>query len=257
MGIYDRDYYRASTPSSVGQMRMWSVTTWLIVINVAVFLLDPILYRGGQGIAYSETVHINPPVAWRAEPPLWGIGHFSLSLAIGKLQLWRFITFQFLHAGLGHLLMNMIGLYFFGPMIESYLGSRRFLAFYLLCGIGGPVAYFILWAMRFLIAYPWVPLVGASAGIFGILIAAARVAPNATVLVYGILPARLKTVALVLLAVAAYTVLAYGGSGRHNAGGEAAHLGGAGVGFLFIRNPQWLRLFDFDFASARRRKPPF
>ncbi len=251
MGIYDRDYYRTPSSASVGRMRMWSVTTWLIVINVAVFVLDPIIHSAGIGYNF-------PGEPGGPYPPLWGLGHFSLVLAIGHFEIWRFITFQFLHAGLGHLVFNMIALYFFGPMIESYLGSRRYLAFYLLCGIGGPIAYVLLWVGQFLIASPWTPLVGASAGIFGILIAAARIAPDTTVLLYGMFPIRLKTLAWGLLAIAAYTVFAYGGNpagARSNAGGEAAHLGGAAVGLLLIRNPQWLRIFDFNWGHKRR--PPF
>jgi membrane associated rhomboid family serine protease len=82
-------------------------------------------------------------------------------------------------------------------------------------------------------------LIGASAGVFGILVAAAQVLPNATVLIYGFIPARLRTVALVLLGVAIYTVFTNG----RNAGGEAAHLGGAAVGYLLIRNQRWLGVF--------------
>ena len=259
MGLYDRDYVRENyeprrAGSLVGTMRVWSVTTWLIIINVAVFILDPILYNKGRGVVYREYLP-GMPVVW-VLPPLNGLGHFSLYRAVEKLEIWRFVTFQFLHAGLAHIAFNMIGLYFFGPLIESYLGRTRYLIFYLLCGIGGPIAYVILWMLHFLIAYKWVPLVGASAGIFGILIAAAQIAPNATVLLYGILPMRLKTLAWVLLAIAAYTVLQYGHSGEGNAGGEAAHLGGAAIGFLLIRYPRLLR--GFSFASITRRgRPPF
>jgi membrane associated rhomboid family serine protease len=134
------------------------------------------------------------------------------------------------------------------------LGVRRYLAFYLLCGIGGPIAYIILWATKFLIVSPLVPLIGASAGIFGVLVAAAQIAPNATVMIWGVLPMQLKTLAWILLGLAVYTVLAYGGSRTGNAGGEAAHLGGAAVGFILIRNPQWLNIFEF---GMRRRRPPF
>jgi membrane associated rhomboid family serine protease len=55
-------------------------------------------------------------------------------------EFWRFISFQFLHANLSHLLFNMIGLYFFGSIVEQYLGSKRYLAFYLLCGVAGAAA---------------------------------------------------------------------------------------------------------------------
>ena len=71
-------------------------------------------------------------------------GHFSVDKAIFHLQLWRSITFEFLHSSLVHLLLNMLGLYFFGPIVESYLVRQRFLVFYLLCGIAGagPISCF-------------------------------------------------------------------------------------------------------------------
>lgn len=235
MGLYDRDYmYDApARRSPVGAMRMWSFTTWLIAINVGVFLLDHFLAAGGM----HYELRLREGVI--GFPPLEGWGHFSAYTALVKLQLWRFLTFQFLHGGLAHLLFNMIALYFFGPLIESYLGSRRFLAFYLLSGIGGAVAYLALWGANVLGGMPWVPLVGASAGIFGILIAAAQVAPHATVLIYGIIPMQLRTMAWVLLAIAVYMIF----TGGRNAGGEAAHLGGAVVGFLLLRYPRALDVF--------------
>jgi membrane associated rhomboid family serine protease len=246
MGLYDRDYmYDAPTRRSpVGVMRMWSFTIWLIVINVAVFLLDHFLAAGGlhYELQLREGVLQFPPLA--------GLGHFSAQTALMKLQLWRFLTFQFVHGGIGHLLFNMIALYFFGPLIESYLGSRRFLAFYLLSGIGGAVAYVGLWGFGVLGGGPWIPLVGASAGIFGILIAAARVAPHATVLIYGVIPMQLRTMAWVLLAIAVYMIF----TGGRNAGGEAAHLGGAVVGFLLMQYP---RALDVIVPTRRRLRGPY
>ena len=246
MGIYDRDYYRAAPAPSFGAMPLMTVTMWLIVINFAVALIDSILVRW-LGRYYVVQL------PWGSIPfaPLNFWGHFSVAYAIWSGQVWRFITFQFLHAGLGHLLVNMLMLYFFGPLVEAYLGRRRFLAFYLICGIAGPVGYMVLWAasatgMTNLIQTAYVPLVGASAGLFGILIAAAHIAPDATVLIYGIFPMKLRAMAWVMLLIAVYTVFTSG----HNAGGEAAHLGGAVVGWLLIRNVQWLNVFD---RIARRR----
>jgi membrane associated rhomboid family serine protease len=92
------------------------------------------------------------------------------------------------------------------------------------------------------------PLVGASAGIFGVLVAAAVIAPDATVLIYGSIPAKLKTVAYVLLGVAVFTIFSNG----FNAGGEAAHLGGAVVGFFLIRRPELLNVFEVGFAKRPR-----
>jgi membrane associated rhomboid family serine protease len=255
MAFEDRDYNRApgqpapgadyahtprSSGSQVGHMGPRSVTTWLIIINVAVYILDHVIHGVGHDQFGRRFTY----------PILTQLGYFSVDTAIRHLQVWRFITFQFLHSydNILHLLFNMIGLYFFGPLIEYVLGSRRYLAFYLICGIGGPIMDMLLWMGHVLVASPFMPLVGASAGIFGILIAAAQIAPDATVLIYGILPMRLRVMAWLLLGIAVFTVFTQG----HNAGGEAAHLGGAILGWLLIRNPRVLNFF----AKPSRRVIP-
>ena len=252
MGIADRDYLRSpSSPTTTfGSARMWSFNTWLIIVNVAVFVLDNILFRSG----FAVNVRIladGELIAQQPMGPLTYLGHFSALTAIYHLQIWRFITFQFLHVSGQHLFFNMIGLFFFGPMIENYLGSRRYLAFYLLCGIAGAFSYLILWSAHILIDSPWTQLVGASAGIFGVLIAAAQVAPDATILIYGIIPMRLRMMAYILLGIAVYTVFTAG----TNAGGEAAHLGGAVAGFALIKNPRVLNFFEFRPRPRMRYRP--
>jgi len=224
-------------------MQMWSVTTWLIVVNVAVYMLNMFIRR----------IVFDPETGARyLVQPIEQLGYFSYVTAIQHLQVWRFITFQFLHANFTHILFNMFSLYMFGPLIESFLGRRRFLGFYLLSGIGGGIMYVILLGLGFFGRDPRaaaVPLVGASAGIFGVLVAAARIAPDATVLIYGSIPMRLKTMAWVLIGLAVFTIFSRG----NNAGGEAAHLGGAAVGFLLISNPRWLNLFETGYRSGRQR----
>lgn len=230
MGLADREYSRRpyAQTTVAGAMRMWSVTTWLIVINIAVYVANDI--SGGQ---------------------LANWGYFSATTAIYSLQLWRFITFQFLHASISHIFFNMLCLYFFGPMVESFLGPRRYLAFYLLCGMAGAAAYLILWQIGILANGPDAQLVGASAGIFGVLVAGARIAPNATVmLLFPPIPMRLKVLAWILLGIAAYTVLV----GGNNAGGQAAHLGGAALGALLIWQPHSLDVFDKLFRPKRQRR---
>lgn len=223
---------RGGGGSGFARMKMWSFTTWIIAINVAVFLIDAILVRGG------------------GKPYLAMFGYFSADTAIQGGQVWRFLTFQFLHAGLGHILFNMLGIYFFGPLIERHFGSKRFLAFYLLCGVAGPIAYMLLWASGLLVTSASVPLVGASAGVFGILIAAAVIAPDATVYVMMLFPVKLRHLAILLIFVAAYTVIFFGHQPGQNAGGEAAHLGGAALGYLLIRRP-WLLNWADRFSPGR------
>ncbi len=234
MGIYDRDYARPTRGGgyqpNLQERKRLSVTTWLIIVCVMVYMLDPFINGFFREWLHMSTEHV-----------IW------------NLQYWRFIGFQFLHADLQHLIFNMIGLYFFGPLVEQYLGGKRFLAFYLLCGIFGAVLYLVLNLGGYIVGReipfllvndPASQLIGASAGVFGILIAGAFLAPKATVLVFFILPMKLATMAYLLVAYSVITMFIHGS----NAGGETAHLGGALAGWYFIRNPHHLNGF-FDFLG--------
>ncbi len=319
MGIYDRDYIRqqprptgGATFRGLAGLRMWSVTTWLIVICVAVFVIDgftrkdlvqiggPYRAVGVDGIP-AGYVQVGPdqvisdqfiheadrpyapsqfwavPIGAPNVPRVFGwlhvaeMGqltkwlHFSTARGIITFQsggnivgfeFWRLIGFQVLHASPAHLLFNMIGLFFFGPIVESALGRKRYLAFYLLSGIFGALMYLLLNVGGFvatriagesvtipglLFNDPQTPLVGASAGVFGVLMAGAYLAPNIVVYLFLVIPMRLQILAYGLVALALYTVI----RGGANAGGEAGHLGGAIAGWYFIRHPHHLHGF-FD-----------
>lgn len=191
-------------------------------------------------------------------------GHFSTATGFYPgLEVWRFITFQFLHADITHLAFNLLGLWFAGPLVEGQLGRKRFAAFYLTCGIFGALMYLLLnltgnllitggaaWASKMpvlLFSSTFTPLVGASAGIFGVLLAAAHIAPNNPVLIFGIIPAKLRT------AVYGFTLVSFVSlvMGSQNAGGEAAHIGGAIAGAFFIRHMHLLRDFFDIFGDSR------
>lgn len=265
MGFENRDWYRNERSGrSRASGSAWSVNTWLIVACVAVFVVDPFL-RG----AFLRLMGLD------VARPLAELGYFSTSTALfGRTdqgssipQVWRFITFQFLHANFDHLLFNMIGLFFFGPVVEQYLGGKRYLAFYLLCGICGALMYMLLnlaglVAMKLhvnslpmaLLYDPRMPLVGASAGILGVMMAAAFLSPDSIVYAFYVVPMKLRTFAWVMVGIAVFTVFSHG----RNAGGEAAHLGGAIAGAFLIRRPHLLHaLFDwvgmFDPTSRTRR----
>jgi len=240
----DRDYRNRLLPRQAYRgPAFWSVTTWLIAINVAVYAIDHLLMRMQIGYVMSVDnvrLFMGPLEFW---------GHFSQWFAIGDWQLWRFVTFQFLHGNLRHLVFNMLALYFFGPLVEFYLRPRLFLIYYLLCGVGGALFYLVLLMLGYRIGTSWVPLVGASAGIFGVLIAAALIAPHAMVYLFGVIPMRLVTLAYFFIIFAILQVLFLG----ENAGGEAAHLGGAAMGVLLMRKTNWLERI----AWLGRRAPPF
>lgn len=194
---------------------------------------------------------------FRMMPVLQGMLHFSTGKGFFGLEVWRLVGFQFLHGNLTHLFFNMLGLFFFGSMVEQQLGRRLYLAFYLVCGIAGAVMYLLLNLLGQVVSFPGVlvgdiftPLIGASAGVFGVLMAAARLAPNTTVLFMFFIPMRLSTMIYLLVGIAAFTLIS---SGR-NAGGEAAHLGGAIAGWYFIHNAHLLGDF-FEVLGPRRKKP--
>src|SRR5205814_10419024 len=97
-----------------------------------------------------------------------------------RVQVLRLITFQFLHAGPIHLIFNMLWFYLLGPLVEWRMGKRRFLIFYLICGVAGGAAFLIQWWVRERLMNADTLLVGASAGIFGIMAAAVVLAPGMT-----------------------------------------------------------------------------
>jgi membrane associated rhomboid family serine protease len=175
-------------------------------------------------------------------PPLEAFGHFSILKGVDDWQIWRVVTFQFLHGNLMHLAVNMLALYVFGPVVEDFYGRWRFLWFYLFCGIGGALGYTLLCEANVLHYPSWQPLVGASAGLFGVMIAAAMLAPDERIITLPFfLPIRLQTWAIVLIGVAVYTIMTQGS----NAGGEAGHLGGAALGYFLWKYPQWFVLVDW------------
>jgi membrane associated rhomboid family serine protease len=254
MGIYDRDYYRAAPRGSFGSFRVSSITTWLVILNVAVFLVDSLLLHAW---ARREFPDVPPQFIMRGGfmGPIEFQGHYSIDLAIHQLQLWRFVSYQFLHANFMHLFFNMFGLYLFGPIVESYLGARRYLAYYLLCGCSGAVVYTLLYYLGILWAPDAAtPMVGASAAIYGVLVAGAVLTPDTTVmLIFPPIPIQLRYLAIIMVGLAAYAAFNNG----HNAGGEAAHLGGAVLGFVLIRYRFAFNPFAAGAparAGARRRR---
>ena len=188
-----------------------TITRWLIVINVLVFVLDyfvikiPMAYvsdgtsifaANGKTIellSQSQRIELITP----AQPILAFYGNFSYITALGQLQVWRFVTYQFCHANIEHIFVNMLGLLLAGPLVETRLGRTRYLLFYLACGIAGPVAHIALTYFHFMQTNLFTPLVGASASIYGVLIAAAMIAPNAIVeLLFPPIDVKMKTLAL-------------------------------------------------------------
>lgn len=201
----------------MGPQRMYSLTVWvrrLLVANLLVFLIQKTLLVAPNYIA---PFGFDPMNAWQ--------------------QPWTFVTYMFLHGNILHLLFNMLMLYVFGPSVEDRMGSRMFLLFYLLCGLGGAALSFLL--------MQWAPvgmIVGASGAIMGVAVAFAWYWPNHPVFVFP-LPDPIPAKWLITFVVGLDLALAWAGAlTRGGLGGgvaHLAHLGGVGAALLYLKAQDW------------------
>ena len=139
-------------------------------------------------------------------------------------QPWGAVTYMFLHGDLMHLFVNMLVLFFFGPPLEARWGSAEFLKFYVICGLGGV-------ALSFLLA-PTAWIIGASAAIYGLMLAFAINWPEAPIYIWGIFPVKAKWLVGIFFLVS--LTGAFGGGGGNIA--HFAHLGGIITGFLYLKS---------------------
>ncbi len=146
---------------------------------------------------------------------------------------WTVLTYMFLHGGITHILFNMIALYFFGPRVEGRLGSQPFITLYLLSGVSGALFSFLF--------APGAAVVGASAAVFGVMLAFALFWPRERIYIWGVLPIEARWLVVISTVLALYSGL------RGSTGGVAdfAHLGGYAGAFLYLK---WLERM----AGARR-----
>jgi membrane associated rhomboid family serine protease len=171
---------------------------WLLALNIGVYLLQVTL--------------ISPEKIF---------GALALDPSSFPGDWWTPITYMFVHAGLLHLSLNMITLWMFGSRLEAAWTTRRFISFYIWCGIGGAVAH--------LLFAPGVALVGASAAVIGVLLAYALRWPEDRVYLFGFIPMRSRWLVFWLIA----TNLALGLSSQTLIGWKA-HLGGLAFGWLYL-----------------------
>jgi membrane associated rhomboid family serine protease len=136
-------------------------------------------------------------------------------------QPWTLVTYMFLHGGLGHIFFNMLGLWMFGSRVEERLGSQRFLSLYFIAGLSG--------ALLSLVLAPNAAVIGASAGVFGVMLAFARFWPDVRILVWFIpMEARMAVILFAMLEL-------FSGFGGSRSGvANFAHLGGFAGAWLYL-----------------------
>lgn len=207
--------YRPSSPFG-GPGFLNSAVGRLILINAAVFFLTYLV------------------------PGFTGLFALTPRLVLERGFVWQLVTYQFLHAGFGHIFFNMLALFFFGNMVESVWGARRFLRYYLICGIGAGLLNMAIDQRA--------TVVGASGSIYGVLLATAMMFPDAYVYLYFMIPVRVKY----FVAGLAILDLAHGVSGRSGVA-YFAHLGGLITGLFFFRH-EILRRWNFSRGPQRQWK---
>ena len=147
---------------------------------------------------------------------------FMLVPALTLTRPWTLITYMFLHGGIGHILFNMLGLFFFGPRLEDRLGGLQFLWLYFLSGLmGGVLSFFFT---------PYAQIIGASGGVFGVFLGFAYYWPRELIYIWGVFPVQARWLVVAMTALALFGGFSGGGGIAH-----FAHLGGFLGGFLYIR----------------------
>jgi membrane associated rhomboid family serine protease len=141
---------------------------------------------------------------------------------------WSAFTYMFLHAGLWHLAMNMYTLWLFGPRLEHVWGARSFALFYVWCGLGGAVFHALFGGLA--------SMVGASAAIFGVMLAYAMHWPRDEIFIFGVIPMRVATLVLMLGLLNLF--MGYGAAQTGSGVAYFAHLGGFAFAFLYLKKPQ-------------------
>ncbi len=173
----------------------------LLIINIIIFLATMVLEKYGYN-------NITSMCALNAIPT-------------GRFRLWQLVTYMFMHANWSHILFNMFALWMFGYVLENYWGSRRFLFYYLFCGIGAGLCN--------LLVPSWYLTVGASGAVYGILLAFGMMFPNERIYLYFLMPIKAKWFVIGYAAIELF-------EGFFHADGVAhfAHLGGMLFGLLLI-----------------------
>lgn len=210
----------------------WSFPTgvkWLVISNVAVY----IVYFFGS---------------WARGEPIFD-SLLLMPAAVIHGAVWQLFTYLFLHSlgSLWHIVFNMLALWMFGAPIEETWGTRRFLQYYFICGIGAGICV-VLANLAF--GNPYQKVLGASGAIYGLLLAFGMLFPNQTVLLSFLFPIKAKYMVMIFGAIAFMSSFQTGSTVSN-----LAHLGGMIFGFVYMKTQFGRRRpASFDFDLERRWK---
>ncbi len=215
----DRNYYK---PSGFGGFSFFPpVIKNLLIINVVVFLIQTL---GGQVMVGNGMTFSDILTRYFALIPIGGIdvGPFTH----WSFYPWQLITYQFMHGGLMHIFFNLFVLWMFGVEVEHILGSKKFLYFYLICGVAAGLSQLFITP---LLGGSVGPTIGASGAIYGVMVAFALLFPNRLIFLYFLIPVKAKYLITGLVIFEYFYVGSASGNIAH-----LAHLGGAVAGFVYF-----------------------
>ena len=196
---YRRSFFHGYFPTGV---------KWLLIVNTAVFILTGLL-----GSSFADDISL------LALAPVAVVFHFAI---------WQLVTYLFLHGGVWHLVFNMLTLWMFGSPLERDWGTRRFLKYYFICGIGAGLCDVLLnavfghWNTR---------TIGASGAIYGLLLAFGVCYPEQTVLMNFLFPIKAKYMVMIYAAIELWMSI-----GVNSGVSNIAHLGGMAVGYVYLKS---------------------
>jgi membrane associated rhomboid family serine protease len=193
------------------------VVQWLLLINGALYL--------------AEQFFLGPLVVWFALWPQGLLATGVLGEGVPRFWPWQVVTYGFLHGGLLHLVLNMYALWLFGTRLEYLWGSRRFAAYYLVCVIGAALAQMVVSEISLAQGGEAYPVLGASGGVFGVLLAFGLTFPEARLmLLFPPIPIKAKWFVLIYGVIE----LTAGVTGTLEGVAHFAHLGGMLTGLLLL-----------------------
>ncbi len=217
-------------------MPLTGIVKHLLIINIVFFIGMHLIPEG-----WKEMLSFYSPAA---SPELYAyLNKFQPELIpyyndeTGLFKPFQIITYMFSHADLEHIFFNMLSLFFLGPMVEMTLGAKRFLGLYLISGLAGLAAHFLVGYFPYFLGWtPFEPIfsvLGASGAVFGVTIAFATLHPERELmLLFPPIPIKAWVMAAILIGLGLY-------SGISGTGGNVAHfahLGGALAGFVLARH---------------------
>ena len=155
------------------------------------------------------------------------------SAVFGSFEVWRVVTYMFLHHDIFHILFNMLALWMFGVELERTWGSRFFTTYYFVTGVGAALTTLVVSIMP---GFDWmygIPTIGASGAVYGILLAFALYFPHTPIILFFVFPVPARYAVMIMGGIALLSSTQGPGGVAHS-----AHLGGLVAGYLYLKGPR-------------------